>query len=217
MIDATYGPLKGMPERLPDGEFLIWQGRPAWWPLAVRALHFRAVAVYFCALLIWRVGTGLSDGFSLGGSTKNTVWLLSLSLGVLSVLTLLAWLFSKTTVYSITNRRLVMHIGVALPVALNLPFSKIGAVSARTYRDGTSDIPLLLLSDDRIAYLHLWPHVRPWRLRTPEPMLRCVADGERVASLLARELSAAQPEHAVALCPDEKGDTMPAHAAPAAA
>jgi hypothetical protein len=206
-----------MPERLPDGEFLLWQGRPAWWPLAVRALHFRAVAVYFAVLLIWRVGTGLSDGFSLAGSTKNTMWLLVLSLVVLSALALLAWLYSKTTVYSITNRRLVMHIGAALPVALNLPFSKIGAVSARTYRDGTSDIPLLLLSDDRVAYLHLWPHVRPWRLRTPEPMLRCVADGERVASLLARELTAAQPEHAVALCPDDKGESMRAHAAPAAA
>lgn len=217
MIDATYGPLKGMPERLPDGEFLLWQGRPSWWPLAVRAFHFRALAGYFSVLLIWRVAAGLSDGFSLTGSSKNTMWLLALSLVVLSVLTLLAWLYSKTTVYSITNRRLVMHIGVALPVALNLPFSKIGAASARTYRDGTSDIPLLLLSDDRIAYLHLWPHVRPWRLRNPEPMLRCVADGARVASLLARELKAAQPEHAVALRAHEKGDNMPAHVAPAAA
>ena len=218
MIEASYGPLKGMPEVLPEGEHLVWQGRPAWWPLAKRAFHIRAIAVYFGLLVIWRVATGLSDGFSAAGSLKNTLWLAGLSVGVVCIVALLAWFYSRTTVYSITNRRVVMHIGVALPVALNLPFVQIGAAATRVYADGTADIALTLLGDGRIAYLHLWPHARPWLLRQPQPLLRCVADGERVASLLARELKAAQPEHVTEAVPASKAaEPMPGHLAPAAA
>jgi PH (Pleckstrin Homology) domain-containing protein len=212
MIEASYGPLKGMPDRLPEGEFLIWQGRPAWWSLVWRAFHVRAIAGYFAVLLAWR----LVAGFSAGGA-KNTVLLLAVSLAAIAIVGALAWLYSITTVYSITNRRIVMHIGIALPVALNLPFSQIGAVSARVYPNGTADIPLTLLGDGRLGYLHLWPHVRPWRLSHPEPMLRCVPDGERIANLLAKELKAAQPEHAVSLGPQAVVTNLPQHVAPVAA
>jgi len=218
MIEASYGPLKGMPEVLPEGEHLIWQGNPGWWSLAKRAFHIRAVAAYFGLLLIWRIASELSEGFSAAGSLKNTMWLAGLSVGVTGIVALLAWFYSWTTVYSITNRRVVMHIGVALPVALNLPFGQIGAAAARIYPNGTADIALTLMGDGRIAYLHLWPHARPWLLRQPQPMLRCVADGERVASLLARELKAAQPDYVTENLPENKaGERMPGRLAPAAA
>lgn len=218
MIEASYGPLKGMPERLPDGEVLIWQGRPDWWSLAKRALHLPLIAGYFGLLVIWRVAAGLADGFAATGSWRNTVWLVGLSFAALCIVAMLACLYSRTTVYSITNRRVVMHIGLALPVALNLPYSRIGAAAAKIHRDGTADIPLTLLGDGRIAYLHLWPHARPWRLQHPEPMLRSVPDGARVASLLARELKAAQPDHAAAQVTEEKSqERMPGPLAPAAA
>lgn len=218
MIDATYGPLKGMPEVLPDGEVLLWQGRPSCWSLARRALHIRKIAAYFAVLVIWRVASGMSDGFSLSGSSKNTLILIGLSVTAVCIVALLAFAYSRTTVYSITNRRVVMHIGIALPVALNLPFAAIGAASARIHSDGTGDIPLTLVGDGRIAYLHLWPHARPWLLKHPEPMLRCVADGEKVAAILGRALRAAQREHAGAVYAGEKQDQlMPGQLAPAAA
>jgi len=218
MIEAAYGPLKGMPEVLPEGEHLIWQGRPHWRSLARRVFHIRAIAVYFGVLLIWRIASGLPDGFSAAGSMMNTLWLAGLSAGVVAIVALLAWAYSRTTVYSITNRRVVMHIGVALPVALNLPFGQIGAAATRVYPNGTADIALTLLGDGRIAYLHLWPHARPWQLRQPQPMLRCIADGERVASLLARELKAAQPDHVSEKSPDPTvGERMQGRLAPAAA
>jgi Bacterial PH domain len=218
MIEASYGPLKGMPEVLPEGEHLVWQGRPAWWSLAKSVFHIRAAAGYFGLLLIWRVALGLSDGFAATGSLKNTILLTGVSVGVLCILALLAWVYSRTTVYSITNRRVVMHIGVALPVALNLPYGQIGAAATRIYPNGTADIALTLLGDDRIAYLHLWPHARPWQLRQPQPMLRCIADGERVAALLSRELKAAQPDHvSEALSGAKTDERMPGHLTPAAA
>jgi len=34
----------------------------------------------------------------------------------------------------------------------------------------------------------LWPHARPWRLKAPEPALRCIPEAGRVADMLAGAL-----------------------------
>ena len=49
---------------------------------------------------------------------------------------------------------------------------------------------LRLKPGPRVIYPKLWPHVRPWRLRQAEPMLRCIPDAGVVASLLCRALAA---------------------------
>ena len=70
---------------------------------------------------------------------------------------------------------------------------------------------------DKVAYLLLWPHARPWRLSKPEPMLRAVPDAARVAAILARALAAAasQPVRAATLQPSsaERPVTAPTAAA----
>jgi hypothetical protein len=53
------------------------------------------------------------------------------------------------------------------------------------------DIALRLVPDQKIPYLFLWPHARPWRLSRPEPALRCIPEAEAVAQLLGRALAAA--------------------------
>ena len=62
----------------------------------------------------------------------------------IALLALLAWLSSRTTLYVVTSRRLVMKVGVALPVFFNLPFSQIASASLRVYSDGAGDIPVAL-------------------------------------------------------------------------
>jgi hypothetical protein len=52
---------------------------------------------------------------------------------------------------------------------------------------------LTLAPGERIAYAVLWPHVRPWQMRQPSPMLRCIPDAEKVAGILAQAYAAAQP------------------------
>ena len=42
----------------------------------------------------------------------------------------------------------------------------------------------------------MWPHVRPWHLANPQPMLRGVADAQKVAAILARALIDADPTRA---------------------
>ena len=46
------------------------------------------------------------------------------------------------------------------------------------------DIVLELVPGDKIAWPHLWPHVRPWRLAFPQPMLRGLPEIDRPARLL---------------------------------
>ena len=45
----------------------------------------------------------------------------------------------------------------------------------------------------KIAYAKLWPHARPWRLGSAEPMLRDLPDAAVVGPLLSRMLAAQAP------------------------
>jgi hypothetical protein len=101
------------------------------------------------------------------------------------LLACLAWLSARATVYTLTERRVVMRIGIVLTLSFNIPFSRVVAADFRPQPGDRGDIALRLTTRDRIAWLHLWPHARPWRLAHPEPMLRAVPQAEMVARLLS--------------------------------
>ncbi|MFE1598868.1 photosynthetic complex putative assembly protein PuhB [Methylobacterium sp. ID0610] len=185
--------LPGLPGPLPPGERLLWQGRPALLGLARRAFHADLVAAYFGLL---GLGAALSAG-------RPAAALPVLGAGALALVLLvaLAWAARRTTVYSLTDRRLMLRIGIALPVTVNLPLREIEAASLRRFGDGSGDLPLRLTAGTRLAYLHLWPHVRPWRLTRPEPMLRALPQADAVAGRIAAALAAAQGQSAPALAP----------------
>jgi hypothetical protein len=85
----------------------------------------------------------------------------------------------------------VIRFGVALPMAVNIPFKVIEGAGLRTYADGTGDITLSLAPQQRINYLIMWPNVRPWHMLKPQPMLRCIPNAERVAEILGTALRGA--------------------------
>ena len=206
---STAGQLpRGLPERLPDGERLLWQGAPDWRVLARRAFHLRGLAVYFGVIVAYCFGSAVLGGMPLAGAA-SAAKLAGLALLPIGFLAAYAWAVGRVTVYSITNRRVVIQLGLTLPMTINLPFAKIEAASLKVRANGTGDISLLLNAKDKVAYLVLWPHARPWRLARPEPMLRAVPDAGRVGQLLARALAAsadmpvpavpdAQPGHVAA-------------------
>lgn len=187
-------PVPGLPEKLPPGEHILWQGAPTWRSLARRVFHVRKLAAYCVLLMSWRLVADLSDGATMADAAVSVLWLLPLLPAALGLPALLAWLYSRTTLYTITNRRVVIRYGVALPMSLNIPFKIIDSAALRQYGDGTGDIPIALSGPDRIAYLHLWPHARPWRLARTEPMLRCVPDAAQVAEILGRALVSTTPQ-----------------------
>lgn len=181
----------GLPETLPAGERILWQGSPHWRSLAVGAFHLRKLAIYFAVLLLLRMTFAMTDGASLADAVLSAGILLPLAIFALGIVTLLAWMSARTAVYTITNKRVVMRIGVVLSVTFNLPFARIESAALKLFADGTGDLPLVLAGRDRIAYLHMWPHARPWRIARPEPMLRSVPDAARVADLLSAAMGAA--------------------------
>ena len=180
-----------MPEPLPAGEEVLWQGKPTWRGMALRVFHVRAIAAYFCILALWRGASGIADGEGAQASAIGVAWLILLGAAALGVLALMSWLIARSTNYTITSRRIVIQFGVALPMTLNIPFRVVATAALKPYADGTGDIPVSIIGDDRIAYLVLWPHARPWRAARAEPMLRAVPDARRVADVLTGALVAA--------------------------
>ena len=183
---------KLLPSDIPPGERVLWHGRPEWVSLARQAFRADLVAAYFAVMTIYNYASvgfeaGVRDGAISAGKT-----LLAASAAI-ALLALLAWLTSRTTLYVVTTRRLVMKIGIALPMFFNLPFSQIESASLRVFPDGTGDIPVAL-AEGHIAYLHLWPHARPFRFSRPEPALRCVPRAADVAGALSQALVAAAEE-----------------------
>ena len=193
MTEYDNEPTPGLPGLLPPGERILWQGSPDWRSLARTAFHTRLIAAYFAALAVVALGFSLRNGNFVGvGMTA--------SLGVVGVglLHLLAWGSARTTIYTLTNRRVVMRIGIAVPKCINLPLGMIASVDLADRPDDTGDLPLTLIGTPRLGYVALWPHARPLRIARPQPMLRSVPDAVTVAALLARTCLAADPSHTVA-------------------
>lgn len=196
MSEFDFEPVRGLPAPLPEGETLLWQGHPEWRALALRAFHVGFVALYFCLLGAWALLASWQGG-GLAAALASAIWVPVMAASSMALLGLLAWFSARTTVYTITDRRILLRIGIALPIIINVPFRAIESVGLRRHRDGTGDLPVTLSRGYRLAFLVLWPHARPWFVRNPQPMLRCIAEPERVGRLLAEAISAA-PARSVA-------------------
>jgi hypothetical protein len=205
MSDLSHGheheiePELGLPEPLPAAEKMLWQGSPDWKATAIHVFHVRKIAVYFAIILVVRAATELSFGGSFGQALLSATWLLPLAIAAIGMITVFAYLTAKTAVYTITDRRLVMRVGIVLTLTFNLPFSRIASASMKQLPGGTGDIPVALMGDDKIAYVHLWPHAKPWKLAKPEPAMRCVPDAAKVANLLTQAWSAHMGKSAAAM------------------
>ena len=182
-------PIPGLPGLLPKGERILWQGSPDWRVLARTAFHTHLVAGYFGVLAL----AALASGGTLGAGIT-----LAVGASGVALLHLLAWASARATIYTLTNRRIVFRIGIALPKCINLPLGTVGAVDASVRADGSGDLPLHVAGAQRIGYAGLWPHARPWKLAVPQPMLRAIPDAATVGSMIARTCLAAHPAGALA-------------------
>ena len=188
-----------MPGPLPQGERILWQGSPDWRVLTRRVFHVRGLFIYFGILVAYATANSFSRGGSLADVALDAAKFAGLALVPLALLTLYAWATARATTYTVTNRRVAIRMGIAMPMTLNLPFARIDGAAFRPARDGTGDITLQMAKGDRVAYLVLWPHARPWHVARTEPMLRAIPHAEKVAQLLSRALAASADAPAPAL------------------
>ncbi|MBU3649048.1 MAG: PH domain-containing protein [Limnohabitans sp.] len=182
----------GLPEPLPPGEKILWQGRPDWAALAVHAFHVRKLAIYFLIMLAWQMYSHQADGVDAVETFFDLMRFTTLSICALCLIGVVAWWSAATTLYTLTDKRLVMRVGIVLSLTFNLPLRCIRNADVRQLGRGRADIALQLPEGDRIGWFHLWPHQRAWELRHPQPTLRCVREGEAVARILQKAWTAQQ-------------------------
>ena len=201
---------KLLPADIPPGERILWFGRPE--PISLWRRAYRAdwVGAWFAAMTVWNlVSVSQSDGLSAG--FVSAVRTLGFGAAALALLSLLALLSARTTLYVVTERRVVVKTGVALPMFINVPFTQVASAHLRVFADGAGDVTLGLTDKQRIPYLALWPSARPLRFSSPEPALRGVAHAREVAETLGRALT-----HASARAPSA-APTPAAHSDPTSA
>ena len=184
--EHEFEPQYGLPELLPAGERILWQGAPDWRALAIEVFHIRKLAIYFLLMIGFRAVNVLGDGGTATAALQSAALLTPIFGVALLLLAGLAWLTATTTAYTITNQRVVMRVGIVLSLTYNLPFKCIEGADLRLSKRGVGDLPIQLARGDRIAYLHLWPHARPWHLQHPQPSLRCVQDVTSVAQVFSQ-------------------------------
>jgi hypothetical protein len=209
--DFNFEPVRGLPERLPPGEHILWQGSPDPRALAREALSLRWVAAYFAVLAVWRFGVSMAD-YPPGASLGHAVPLILAGIVTCLILYLIATAQARATVYTITNKRVAMRIGAALTMTLNLPFVQIGGAQLDLRQGGTGTIAFSLLGETRISYLMTWPHVRPWAMARTQPALRCIPDAAAVARLFAdaAETRVGLPQVTRAANDNSGGNAVPA-------
>jgi hypothetical protein len=196
--EHEFEPQRGLPERLPDGEHLIWQGSPSAWAMARDAFHLRGLAAYFAVLLGLNMAAAWREGASIADSVASVGWVLPVLVAfVLGVVWAAALASARLAVYTITSRRVVMRIGIVLTVAYNFPFKQMRGAGLNLRRDGSGDIALQLAPNDQTSQIHLWPHARPWHWRQPQPLLRGLSQAQQVADLLTQAWASSQAQATV--------------------
>lgn len=170
----AFGDRMGTPQ--PD-ERVLWKGRPRLGLLARTAFHGRSAGAYMAALVVIAFLTGRNDAAIVAAL---------LGVALAAILHILAWASARSTLYILTDQRLIMRIGIAIETRVNIPLKQITAAHlAVLTKDGHGDIALELAGDRLLGTLLLWPHVRPFRYARPEPMLRSVPNAAALAQTIA--------------------------------
>ena len=198
----------GLPEELPGNESLLWQGAPGFRSVLHGSFHFTKLVAYFAALLIVQLILEMRDDGPFSEAMARTLGFALLAAAALGLLALFVRLVTRSTLFTLTDRRIVMRTGVAVPVTINLPYSRIEAADLRLRRDGSGDIVLVPEAGSRVSWLLLWPMVKPFRWWRVRPVLRGIKDAEPVARSLADALTNAAAD--VSAEREAKPSTRPA-------
>ena len=150
---------------------------------------------YFVLLTVWRVGVSSTEA-SFTVALAHGIPFLVAGLIAGGLLLLIATVQARSTVYTLTNKRVCMRIGAALTMTLNLPYVCIGTGQVALRKSGLGTITFELIGDTRLSYMMTWPHVRPWHMTRTQPAFRAIPDAARVAQIFAEaaETRLAEPK-----------------------
>lgn len=199
--DFDFEPQPGIPAPLPEGEEILWQGKPDMWMLARDAFKIRWMTGIMLFAAAWRTAL-LWHEEGARVALPTAVLFLLMAAVVYGLMLLLAWAQARAAIYTITSARAILRIGAALQVTFTIPFTVIESMSlAKLGRKGFGTIALQNRSDMRLSYGVLWPHARPWHFRAPQAAFRCIPEAEKVARILSEAAQAKLNEPQVAAAP----------------
>ncbi len=176
--------IPGVDEPLPAGEEILWSGSPDVRATTRHVMHLRVWGSYMAVLIAL---VGISALSSLSAADTARVLLLPLLLtGML--LASVAWFgraVARTTTYVVTSQRVILQLGIAFPISINIPLRLIDNAAIKRFRDGSGELRLTLSPEVKLAYVALWPHVDVFRsLAHPRPKLRGLAAPDVVGQVI---------------------------------
>ncbi|MEM1081942.1 MAG: photosynthetic complex putative assembly protein PuhB [Pseudomonadota bacterium] len=187
--------IQPLPEALPEGEHVLMQCSPSSWrAFSRRVFQLYKIALYLLMIVAWVAISAYLEHSSLLPVLQSLAWTLPPALAVLGLIALLGRFYTRTTVYTITNQRIVIETGLSYTTYTNIPYSQVERADLKTFSDHTGEIELRV-AGERMLYSMLWPSVRTFRLRRPVPVLRAIHYPETVASLLGQALLEYQEHH----------------------
>jgi hypothetical protein len=78
--EHEFEPELGLPEPLPAGEKILWQGAPDFSDMLVRVFHFRKLSIYFLLMLLMRAGYLSYTGQAVFDTLFAMIWPTGLAL-----------------------------------------------------------------------------------------------------------------------------------------
>ena len=180
---------KNILDAIPEGESILWKGKPSFWGFSWYFFGLKLLAFYLIILsVVFAARLTVTDFFT-AFVVDFLPFLLS---GILAscILMALAKIQSQSSVYIITENRVIIKSGAALSFLISMPFKKIKAVNLQKRKGSLGTISFELNSGKRVPYISCWPSVRPWRFKKTEPAFSCIENVDEVATILRKSVMA---------------------------
>ena len=190
MNEHDFEPVRGLPTALGAGERVLWRGAPGLRALLAHVFHLRLLAAYFGVLVLAAIAARWNAGATSHAVLSVGLFCAALSAFVLALTAAYAYGIARTTLYTLTNTRLVLRVGVALSMTVTVPLSCIDGASCRKRNGAAGYISMALARGHRVSWLLMWPHARLARGLRAELVLRALPDMERASRALAGALAA---------------------------
>ena len=180
---------KNILDAIPEGESILWKGKPSFWGFSWYFFGLKLLAFYLIILSVVFAARLTATDFFTAFVVDFLPFLLS---GILAscILMALAKIQSQSSVYIITENRVIIKSGAALSFLISMPFKKIKAVNLQKRKGSLGTISFELNSGKRVPYISCWPSVRPWRFKKTEPAFSCIENVDEVATILRKSVMA---------------------------
>jgi hypothetical protein len=176
---------KNILDAIPDGESILWKGKPSLWGFSWNLFGLKWITFYLSILSIVSIARFFASDFHTAFYIDFLPFFLS---GIFASIILigLAAIQAYSTVYIITENRVIIKTGAALSFLISMPFKKIKEVNLQKRGASIGTISFELFSKKRVPYISCWPSVRPWKFKKTQPAFSCVRSVDEVATILRK-------------------------------